>query len=48
MRIKEIFWSKWSENNDDLSGITLTNHDSQSSEMLGVEKYEIQSLKLQS
>ena len=46
MRLREIQWSRWGETDYDFAGIKLTNNQGQQSEILGMEKHELQSLTL--
>ena len=46
MRLKEISWSRWAENDVDFAGVKLTNYANESSELLGLNKYALQSLTL--
>lgn len=41
MRLREISWSRWGENDVDFAGVKLSNFAGQSSELLGMQKYAI-------
>ena len=40
MRLKEILWSRWGEDDYDFAGIQLRNSENKSSELLGMQKYQ--------
>ena len=41
MRIKEISWSRWGENDVDFAGVKLTNYKGQSSEVIGLNRHPL-------
>ena len=41
MRIKEISWSRWGDNDVDFAGVKLTNYAGNSSEIIGLNRHPL-------
>ena len=47
MRLRQIQFSRWAQNDKDLSGLIITNNAEQSSELMGTKRHEYDSVYLQ-